>query len=136
LRPSILTEVEPAADPRVLVVDDDPVILRLLEVNFRLDGFEVVAASRGDEAIAAADRDLPDAVVVDVMMPGVDGYEVCERLRGDPRFVDLPIVMLTARSQEDDRNRGAVLGVAGYMTKPFDPAELVALVRSLLGVSS
>jgi DNA-binding response OmpR family regulator len=132
VRRSILTEVEPAADHRVLVVDDDPVILRLLEVNFRLDGFEVATASRGDDAIAAVDRDPPDAVIVDVMMPGVDGYEVCERLRADPRFNTLPIVMLTARSQEDDRNRGTALGVAGYMTKPFDPAELVAFVRSLL----
>jgi DNA-binding response OmpR family regulator len=124
--------MEPAAGHRVLVVDDDPVILRLLEVNFRLDGFDVATASRGDEAIAAVNRDLPGAVIVDVMMPGVDGYVVCERLRSDPRFTDLPIVMLTARSQEEDRNRGAALGVAGYVTKPFDPAELVALVRSLM----
>lgn len=124
--------MEPPADPRVLVVDDDPVILRLLEVNFRLDGFEVATASRGDDAIAAVDRDPPDALVVDVMMPGVDGYEVCERLRGDPRFSDLPIVMLTARSQDEDRTRGAEFGIAGYVTKPFDPADLVAFVRSLV----
>jgi two-component system, OmpR family, alkaline phosphatase synthesis response regulator PhoP len=123
--------MEPA-EPRVLLVDDDPVILRLLEVNFRLDGFKVAVASRGDDAIAAVDRDPPDAVIVDVMMPGVDGYGVCERLRLDPRFGNLPIVMLTARSQEEDLDRGTALGIAGYMTKPFDPSELVALVRSLL----
>jgi DNA-binding response OmpR family regulator len=113
-------------------VDDDPVILRLLEVNFRLEGFAVTAAARGDEVIDSMDQAPPDALVVDVMMPGLDGYELCERLRADSRFVDLPIVLLTARSQEEDRSRGHRLGVSAYMTKPFDPAELVSLVRTLV----
>ncbi len=124
--------MDPAAGPHVLIVDDDLVILRLLEVNFRLEGFAVTSVARGDEAIDSMDREPPDALVADVTMPGLDGYELCERLRADSRFVTLPIVLLTARSQEEDRSRGRTLGVSAYMTKPFDPAELVSLVRTLV----
>lgn len=122
--------VEPR--PRVLLVDDDPVIVRLLEVNFRLDGFEADGASRGEEAIEKARATRPDAIVLDVMMPGLDGYEVCARLRDDPELSDVPIVFLTARAQEDDVARGRALGVLGYVTKPFDPEALVAMVRRAL----
>jgi DNA-binding response OmpR family regulator len=114
---------------RVLLVDDDPVIIRLLEVNFRLDGFEVEGASRGEEALEKARAWLPDAIVLDVMMPGLDGYEVCGRLRDDPELSDVPVVFLTARAQDEDVARGHALGVVEYVTKPFDPEALVATVR-------
>jgi DNA-binding response OmpR family regulator len=118
--------------PRVLLVDDDPVIVRLLEVNFRLGGFTVERAFRGEEAIEKASDLHPDAIVLDVMMPGLDGYEVCGRLREDPALESVPVVFLTARAQDDDVARGYALGVVEYVTKPFDPEALVATVRRAL----
>jgi DNA-binding response OmpR family regulator len=116
----------------VLLVDDDPVIVRLLEVNFRLGGFVVDGANRGEEALTKAADNRPDAIVLDVMMPGLDGYEVCSRLRADPELQMVPVVFLTARAQEDDVARGYALGVVEYVTKPFDPEALVATVRRAL----
>jgi len=120
--------------PRILVVDDDPVIVRLLEVNFRLEGFEVVTALRGEEALALSQEAPPDIILLDVMMPGMDGYEVCRRLREVPDLAEVPVLFLSARARDDDRTRGMALGVVDYVTKPFDPTELVALVgRHLAG---
>ena len=85
---------------RVLLVDDDPVIVRLLDVNFRLEGFEVDTASRGELALERAVATSPDAVVLDVMLPGFDGYEVCRRLRAEPGFANTPVILLTARTQD------------------------------------
>jgi DNA-binding response OmpR family regulator len=116
---------------RVLLVDDDPVIVRLLEVNFRLEGFAIETATRGDEALERATVSPPDAVVCDVMMPGVDGYEVCRMFRRTPGLEQVPFVFLTARMQEEGRL--AELGEpVALIAKPFDPAELVATVRRLI----
>jgi len=117
---------------RILVVDDDPVIVRLLEVNLRLDGYEVETASRGEEALERAAATGPDLVILDVMMPGLDGWETCRRLREQPSFGSTPVVFLSARAQDDDRARGLELGSVSYVTKPFDPVKLMELVRSLL----
>ena len=118
----------------MLLVDDDPVIVRLLEVNFRLEGFEVDAAGSGIEAVEKARADRPDLVLLDVMMPGLDGWETCRRLRETPGLADVPVVFLSARAQEDDVARGYALGVVGYVTKPFDPQELIETVRAHLAV--
>jgi len=118
--------------PTVLLVDDDPAMLRMLEVNFRLSGFTVRTAQRGDEALAQAIAAPPDALVLDVMMPGLDGYEVATRLRLEPALAHTPIVFLTARNQDDDRSRGEGVGGSDYITKPFDPAVLVEAIRSRL----
>jgi CheY-like chemotaxis protein len=115
--------------PRVLVVDDDAVIVRLLEVNFRLSGFEVETATSGEEAIRKAAELHPDVIVMDVMMPGLDGWAVTERLREDPGTAETPIVLLSARVRDDDRSRGYALGVVDYVNKPFDPTDLVEVVR-------
>jgi DNA-binding response OmpR family regulator len=117
---------------RVLLVDDDPAILRLLEVTFGLDGFETVAAARGEDALAAAAADRPDAVVLDLMLPGLDGREVYRRLREDPSTASIPVVFLTARTLEDDVRSLEAL----FVTKPFDPTELIETVRDLLGGSA
>ena len=122
----------PASEPHVLVVDDDPLIVRLLELNFRLAGFKVSTATRGDRAVERAIEVAPDAIVLDVTMPGIDGYEVCRRLRDEHGLAHVPVVLLTAHSNDDAQMRAGLLGVAGYVTKPFDPEELVARVRSAL----
>ena len=120
------------ATPHILIADDDPVIVRLLQVNFRLEGYEVETATHGEEAIKKAGERPPGLILLDVMMPGVDGWEVCRRLKDDPATAAIPVVFLSARAQEEDRKRGLELGVAEYVTKPFDPGELVALVARLL----
>ena len=118
--------------PHILVADDDPVIVRLLQVNFRLEGYEVETAAHGEEAIQKATELRPELILLDVMMPGLDGWEVCRRLKDDPNTAQIPVVFLSARAQEEDRRRGLELGVVDYVTKPFDPGELVSLVARCL----
>jgi CheY-like chemotaxis protein len=117
---------------RILVADDDPVIVRLLQVNFRLEGYEVETAAHGEEAVQKATSTRPDLILLDVMMPGLDGWEVCRRLKAEPETKDIPIIFLSARAQDEDRKRGLELGVVDYVTKPFDPGELVSLVGRCL----
>jgi len=114
--------------PRVLLVDDDPAILRLLEVNFRMEGFEVEVAAHGEEAIAAAAAAVPDVAILDLMLPGMDGRQILARLRSVPATAAIPVVFLTARGRDD-----VVLGGANeiYVQKPFDTVALVATVRTL-----
>jgi len=122
--------------PRVLIVEDEAVILRLLEVNFRLAGFEVETAARGEEALAKAAADPPDVAILDIMLPGLSGIEVCQRLRAAPETADVPVIMLSARTQDEERERSYALGVVAYVTKPFEPAELVEVVRRALDTPS
>jgi DNA-binding response OmpR family regulator len=117
---------------RVLVVDDSDVIRELITVNLELEGFEVVAAVDGQDALDRVVDADPDVVTLDVVMPRLDGFRTAERLRSDPRTAALKILMVTAAAQAADRRRGAAIGVDGYLTKPFDPAELVRVVRALV----
>ncbi|HZA27260.1 MAG TPA: response regulator [Actinomycetota bacterium] len=117
---------------KILVADDDAVILRLLQVNFGLEGFEVQTAIHGEDALQKAREMCPDVILLDVMMPGLDGWEVCRRLKEDEALTKTPVVFLSARAQDEDRQRGYDLGVAAYVTKPFDPARLIKLVRRLV----
>ena len=119
----------------VLVVDDDPVILKLLEVNFEMEGFQVVRASDGAEGLERARECRPDIVVLDVMMPRMTGYEVAKALREDDITAHIPIIFVTARAQSSDVERGMELGVDDYVTKPFDPLDLIARVNTLLARS-
>jgi DNA-binding response OmpR family regulator len=118
---------------RVLLVDDDPAMLRLLEVNFRLEGFVVDSATRGDEALTIAAATPPAAVLLDMMMPGMDGAEVCRRLRALPGLDRVPVVFLSARVRDDDEPDDGTLGPVTHVAKPFDPQELVGLVRLRIG---
>jgi DNA-binding response OmpR family regulator len=120
------------APATVLVVDDDPVILKLLEVNFEMEGFTVVRAADGAEGLERAREVLPDIVILDVMMPRMTGYEVAKALREDERTAHIPIIFVTARAQSSDVERGMELGVDDYVTKPFDPLDLIARVNVLL----
>ena len=112
-----------------MLVDDDPAMLRLLEINFRLEGFQTSTASHGEEALATLAADPPDVVVLDVMLPGIDGREVHRRMRAVPALASVPVVFLTGRAlDEDATSDGAV-----FVGKPFDPAVLVRIVRDLAG---
>jgi CheY-like chemotaxis protein len=124
------------AAPRILIVDDDPVILRLLQINFRLEGYEVDTATHGEEALERVRSNRPEIVVLDVMMPGIDGWEVLRRLKETPAAKHIPVIFLSARAQDEDRRQGYALGVDEYVTKPFDPVHLVEIVRRSLAKHS
>jgi diguanylate cyclase (GGDEF)-like protein len=127
-----VTEAPPAAGETVLVVDDDLDIARYVELNLSLEGFTVHVAHDGQEAVRKAQALRPDAVLLDVMMPGLDGYEVCRRLRSNARTSHCAIIMLTAKSLSADTVLGLTAGADDYISKPFDPPELVARVRAAL----
>jgi CheY-like chemotaxis protein len=114
---------------RVLVVDDDPVIVELLVLNLELEGHEAITARDGREALTLAREGAPDLLLLDIMMPEIDGFAVCRQLREDPETADLPVVLLSARAQEADLLRGTAAGADAYVTKPFDPYELVRLLE-------
>ncbi|SRR5260221_7674760 len=122
------------ADNTVLVVDDDPVILKLLEVNFEMEGFTVLVARDGEEGIAVARADQPDLVVSDIMMPKVSGLELVIALKDDPTTSEIPIILLSAKAQNADVRAGLEAGADDYITKPFEPLDLVDRVNRLLEV--
>jgi PleD family two-component response regulator len=124
--------VSPEPEGRLLVVDDDPDITRFVEMNFNFEGFDVVVANDGYEALAEIDRQRPDLVLLDVMMPRMDGVELCRRLRADPMTTGMPVIMLTAKGLSADKVAGLTAGADDYIVKPFDMLELVARVRSTL----
>jgi diguanylate cyclase (GGDEF)-like protein len=117
---------------RLLIVDDDRDICRYVEVNLTLEGYEVHVEHDGEAAVATALKLQPDLVLLDVMMPGLDGYEVCRRLRVDPRTANASVIMLTAKTLSADKVMGLTAGADDYIAKPFDPPELVARVSSVL----
>jgi diguanylate cyclase (GGDEF)-like protein len=116
----------------ILVADDDEDIVRFVEINLRLEGFEVATASDGEEALRIAGESLPALVLLDVMMPKIDGFEVCQRLRDDSRTKGISVIMLTAKSLSADKVVGLTAGADDYIIKPFDPMELVARVKSAM----
>ena len=115
----------------VLVADDDEDILLLVTARLRRDGFEIVQARDGEQALALLRERRPDLAVLDVGMPGLDGLEVLQAIRADPELHDLRVLLLTAKAQESDVRRGFDSGADAYMKKPFSPAELSAKVREL-----
>jgi DNA-binding response OmpR family regulator len=117
---------------RVLVIDDEAPIRLLCRVNLEAEGMAVLEASDGTSGLEKARDETPDVVLLDVMMPGLDGWRVAEELLDDPRTQSIPIVFLTARAELRDRARGIDLGGIDYVTKPFNPVELAPLVRDLL----
>jgi len=118
--------------PRVLVVDDEPDLLELVRVNLAQSGYAVETASSGSDALAALRRAPPDVMILDLMLPDISGTELCARVRADQRLTGLPIIMLTAKSEEIDRVVGLELGADDYVTKPFSPRELALRVRAVL----
>jgi len=116
---------------KILVVDDERHIVRLVEVNLARAGYDVVVAYDGVEALEVFQKQKPDMVVLDVMMPRMDGFEVLKKLQADPDSRDVPVIMLTAKAQDADIFRGWSSGVSSYLTKPFNPRELLTFVERI-----
>jgi two-component system, OmpR family, alkaline phosphatase synthesis response regulator PhoP len=121
---------------KVLIVDDEPNIAISVEFLMRREGFEVLVARDGEEGLARIHADRPDLVVLDVMMPKLDGFEVCKTIRADPTLAGVRILMLTAKGRPAEIAKGLSLGADDYIPKPFSTRELVAKVKELLGTGS
>lgn len=119
------------ATKRILICDDDPVILRLVQVNLELEGYDVLLAHHGEEAYQVAVREVPDLVILDIMMPRWDGYQACQHLKANESTKHIPVVFLSAKAQQSDIEKGKEYGVDEYLTKPFDPADLIDVVERL-----
>jgi len=117
---------------KILIVDDEPDIVELVSYNLKKEGFEIVAAFDGEEALARIRNDSFDFVILDLMLPGIQGMELCRILRNGPKTKNIPIIMLTAKGEEIDRILGLEIGADDYMAKPFSPRELVARVKAVL----
>ncbi len=117
---------------KILVVDDEPDILDLVELSVASEGFDVIKATNGEEALQQAERDSPDLILLDISMPGMDGFETLEALRENPHTKGIPVILLTARAQISDKLRGISSGAEDYITKPFNPSELIERVKSSL----
>lgn len=120
------------AKEHILVVDDEENILELLQYNLAKQGYQVTTVTSGEDALAASKSEPPDLILLDLMLPGVDGLEVCRSLKANPKTAHVPVVMLTARGEEVDIVSGLELGAEDYITKPFSPRVLLARVRNVL----
>ena len=116
---------------KILAVDDERHIVRLVQINLEKEGYEVVTASNGREALEKVDSEKPDLVVMDVMMPEMDGFEALKRLKDNEKTASIPVIMLTAKAQDADVFRGWQSGVDLYLTKPFNPMELITFVKRI-----
>jgi DNA-binding response OmpR family regulator len=120
----------------ILVIDDEKDLIELLSYNLGKEGYDVIVAHDGQSGLDVVKKHRPDLVVLDIMMPGLDGLQVCQRLRADPRTGRIPIIMLTAKATETDRIVGLELGADDYVTKPFSPREVIARLKAVLRRSS
>lgn len=118
--------------PKILVVDDEESIIELVKFNLEREGYQVVTAKDGDKALNLVREEMPDLIILDVMLPGVDGITVCRNINSNPETKNIPIIMLSARGEEVDKILGLEMGADDYITKPFSPRELVARVKARL----
>ena len=116
---------------KIMAVDDERHIVRLIQVNLERSGFQVITAFDGPEALKKVEAERPDLIVLDVMMPKMDGFEVLKRLQANPETREIPVIMLTAKAQDVDVFRGWSSGVSAYLTKPFNPLELLTFVKRI-----
>ncbi|MBN2171701.1 MAG: response regulator [Candidatus Krumholzibacteriota bacterium] len=121
---------------KVLVVDDEVYILHILDFSLGAEGYEVITAADGEQAIEKAVAEKPDLIVLDVMMPRLDGYETCRRLKEMPETKHIPVLLLTAKGRDVDRKKGFEMGANDYITKPFSPNKLITRVQEILGIKS
>jgi two-component system phosphate regulon response regulator PhoB len=125
-------QLKPPARERILVVEDEEDIMELIRYNLAREGYRISSATTGEEGLRAAMRDKPDLVVLDLMLPGIDGIEVCRRLKADQQTRFIPVVMVTAKGEEADVVTGLELGADDYLTKPFSPKVLIARLRAVI----
>ncbi len=118
---------------KILVVDDEVYLLQILDFSLGAEGYEVVTAEDGEQALLKAKSEQPDLIVLDIMMPKVDGYEACRKLKQDPAMKDVPVILLTAKGRDIDRKLGLEVGADDYITKPFSPNKLLEKIGSFLG---
>ncbi len=121
---------------RVLLIEDDPSSVRLVSYTLEQEGYEVLTAMNGLDGLKKAREEAPDLLVLDVMLPGLDGFEVCRRLRADEQTAGLPVLMLSAKAQEIDKTTGLKVGADDYLAKPADPSEIMARVANLLAMKT
>ena len=117
---------------RILACDDDPLILRLLQVNLEIEDYNVLLAHDGQEAFEVAEKEKPDLILLDVMMPRMDGLQACRKLKENETTKDIPVVFLSAKAQQEDIDEGLALGASDYLTKPFEPDQLIAAIERLV----
>jgi len=117
---------------KILVIEDDPATSRLVEYSLKHEGYQVLTAANGLDGIRKAINETPDLIILDVMLPGLDGFEICHRLREEPGTVKLPILMFSAKAQEMDKNTGLLVGADDYLIKPAAPSVIVSRVEALL----
>lgn len=116
----------------ILIVEDEKDIVKMLEYNLKKEGFKTLSNRDGESAITSAVKEHPDLIILDLMLPGIDGLDVCKTLKSDNKTASIPIIMLTAKSQESDKIVGLEIGADDYITKPFSPRELVARIKAVL----
>jgi two-component system alkaline phosphatase synthesis response regulator PhoP len=116
----------------VLVVDDEQHIIELIQFNLESNGYEVITSENGEDAIVIAEEEMPDVIILDLMLPGIDGFEACKRIRNNEKTRKIPIIMLTAKGEEMDKVLGLELGADDYLTKPFSVRELIARIKAVL----
>ena len=119
---------------RILIADDEPNIVLSLEFLMKREGFEVQVAADGEAALQAIAAQVPDLILLDIMLPKKDGFDVCQQIRSHPQWQSIKVVMLTAKGRDTEVSKGIALGADAYMTKPFSTRDLVAQVRQLLGL--
>ena len=121
------------AKGKILVVDDEIYIVHILDFSLGMEGYEVVTALDGEQALERARAEKPDLIVLDIMMPKLDGYETCKRLKADPETKDVPVILLSAKGRNVDQKVGFEVGADDYITKPFSPRKLVERINAILG---
>jgi len=124
------------AKGKILVVDDEIYIVHILDFSLGMEGYEVLTALDGEQALEKARAEHPDLVVLDIMMPKLDGYETCKMLKADPNTKDIPVILLSAKGRNVDQKVGFEVGADDYITKPFSPRKLVERINTILGQSS
>lgn len=117
---------------RILIIEDEKDIVRMLEYNLKKEGFETLSARNGEDGFAIARKENPDLILLDLMLPGMDGLETCKAVKNEAKTALIPIIMVTAKAQESDKIVGLELGADDYMTKPFSPRELIARIKAVL----
>ena len=117
---------------RLLIVDDEPELVLLMQVRLKASGYETLPATDGQSALEIAKKEKPDLIILDIMLPKMDGYKVCALLKKDARYAKIPIILFTARAQADDMKMGEEVGADAYITKPYDPQVLLAKIGELI----